>query len=178
MTTALARSRRAMPVVIDLWPQDTVSSACFTDMARTFGVGRVRRLRSGDWHSLVPRGVGARRIAAIRPGDQRQGRLRDRVRLTSHEHSLPTQLYHASRGGPTRGASPTRSGHGVGLEVHEAPSLGTHHADTSWWPATFVAVEPSASADPAMGGVQIEDLVLVTDTGAETITRYAYDLEP
>ena len=39
-----------------------------------------------------------------------------------------------------------------------------------------VTVEPGLY-DPALGGVRLEDLVLVTEDGCEVLTRFPYDLE-
>jgi Xaa-Pro aminopeptidase len=67
-------------------------------------------------------------------------------------------------------------GHGVGLQVHEAPSLGQlgHEPLVA---GDVIAVEPGLW-DRELGGVRFEDLLLVTDDGCETLTDYTYDLAP
>jgi Xaa-Pro aminopeptidase len=39
-----------------------------------------------------------------------------------------------------------------------------------------VAIEPGIEGLEGIGGVRFEDLLLITDDGCETLTRYAYDL--
>jgi Xaa-Pro aminopeptidase len=67
-------------------------------------------------------------------------------------------------------------GHGVGLEVHEAPSLGLS-AKLPLKAGDVVTVEPGLYRQ-GYGGVRLEDLILVTVNGAENLTHYPYDLEP
>ena len=65
------------------------------------------------------------------------------------------------------------TGHGLGLEVHEEPRIGRHVPslpDLLLEPGMVFTVEPGAYV-PGLGGVRIEDDVLVTDTGCEVITR-------
>ena len=66
-------------------------------------------------------------------------------------------------------------GHGVGLEVHERPFLGLA-PDGELVPGDVVTLEPGLYA-AGVGGVRLEDLVLVTDDGCEVLTRFPYDLE-
>ena len=65
-------------------------------------------------------------------------------------------------------------GHGVGLEVHEAPALGFAGQDPLV-PGDVVAIEPGLW-DERAGGVCFEDLVLVTEDGAENLTSFTYEL--
>ena len=59
-------------------------------------------------------------------------------------------------------------GHGIGLEVHEAPAVRAESTDTLE-AGNVVSCEPGIYL-PGVGGVRIEDMVLVTDDGRERLT--------
>jgi Xaa-Pro aminopeptidase len=65
-------------------------------------------------------------------------------------------------------------GHGVGLEIHEAPLMG-YDADGRLADRTPVTVEPGVYL-PGRGGVRIEDTLVVRDGGPELLTTTPRDL--
>ncbi len=67
-----------------------------------------------------------------------------------------------------------RTGHGLGLETHEPPYLVEGNLDLLRPGMTFT-VEPGVYV-PGLGGVRLEDDVLVTETGEETLTTLPRDL--
>jgi Xaa-Pro aminopeptidase len=65
-------------------------------------------------------------------------------------------------------------GHGVGIQIHEAPTLRPESTDVLQ-AANVVSVEPGIYL-PGEGGVRIEDLVLVTEDGRERLTQFTKEL--
>jgi Xaa-Pro aminopeptidase len=66
------------------------------------------------------------------------------------------------------------TGHGVGLDIHEGPAVGAG-STAILQPGTVVTVEPGVYL-PAVGGVRIEDTLVVTDTGSRPVTRFPKDV--
>jgi Xaa-Pro aminopeptidase len=158
------------PVVIDLWPND-LESGCFADMTRTFVVGETpAELR--NYHQLTRESL-ERSLEAVRPGVA--GKELHRLSCEPYERAgLPTQLTKAPGQVLEEGFFHSL-GHGVGLEVHEAPLLG--RAPDVLVTGDVITLEPGCYR-PGFGGCRLEDLVLVTDDGAELLTDFPYELEP
>jgi Xaa-Pro aminopeptidase len=159
-----------LPIVIDLWPRDE-ESTCFADMTRTFVVGEVPQAVR-DIEALVRTAL-ERSREAVRPG------------ITGEAlHAIACDLFEEAGHRTLRtGPGDDREegfqfslGHGVGLSVHEAPSLGPT-GRSELVAGDVIAIEPGLTV-AGIGEVRLEDLVLVTDDGAETLTRYPYGLTP
>jgi Xaa-Pro aminopeptidase len=98
-------------------------------------------------------------IRAVRPGEKAS--VIDRAaRSVLERHGLGEAFGHGT-------------GHGLGLEVHEEPRIGRaipRLEDERLEPGMVFTIEPGAYV-AGLGGVRIEDDVLVTDTGCEVLTR-------
>jgi Xaa-Pro aminopeptidase len=162
--------RTGEPVTVDLWPRDT-ESGFHTDMTRTFVVGPISD-ELADYHRVCLE-VHERVIPAIAPG------------VTGKElHTIASEVVEAG-GYPTQLSKKPGEvlldgffhglGHGVGLDVHEEPQLDL--TGGALVAGDVVAVEPGCYRQ-GYGGVRLEDLVLVTEDGAEVLTSYPYSLEP
>jgi len=153
------------PIIVDVFPRDK-ASGYHADMTRTFVVGDPDETVR-EWFDLTDR---ARRAAldAVEPG------------ATGAEvHAAACDVYEAA-GLPTLRSDPQTetgfihsTGHGVGLDVHEAPSVSPDGEELK--PGNVITIEPGLY-DPAVGGVRIEDLVVVTEDGYENLTDYPIDL--
>jgi Xaa-Pro aminopeptidase len=161
-----------LPIVIDLWPRDE-RTACWADMTRTFLVGDVPP-RVAELAEVVREALEApRRLAA--PGVTGR-QLYEAAADVIEAAGFPTQRTRTPGETLTQGFY-FSLGHGVGLEVHEAPALGLAGHDPLL-PGDVVAVEPGVEGLPGLGGVRFEDLLLITPEGAETLTDYPYALTP
>jgi Xaa-Pro aminopeptidase len=160
-----------VPVIIDIWPRDE-ASGCYADMTRTFVVGEPDP-ETLEQYRLTLEAL-RRAIAAIRPGAG-----------VVDVYGIACEVFEAA-GHPTKRTAPTGEalrdgfyhglGHGVGLDVHEPPRLGRGGAG-ELVAGEVVTVEPG-SYRYGSGGVRLENLVLVTDEGAEILTRFPYELTP
>ena len=65
-------------------------------------------------------------------------------------------------------------GHSVGLEIHEKPALSTRD-ETVLLPGMIETVEPGIYI-PGFGGVRIEDMVVLTETGIRNLTTSPKEL--
>jgi len=66
-------------------------------------------------------------------------------------------------------------GHGLGMDVHEGPYFNNLQTDVRLEPGMVMTVEPGIYL-PGVGGVRIEDNVLITDTGCRLLSDYPKDL--
>ena len=161
-----------LPIEIDLWPQDE-ATGCWADMTRTFVNGTVSE-EVATLRDVVLEALEAARAAA-RPGAT--GReLYDSAADVIEHAGYPTQRSAASGETLTRGFY-FSLGHGVGLEIHEAPALGLSGRE-QLVEGDVLAIEPGIEGLEGIGGVRYEDLLLVTADGCETLTDYSYDLAP
>jgi Xaa-Pro aminopeptidase len=158
------------PIVFDLFPRDK-ETACYSDMTRTYVVGEPSD-EMKEWYTLVKRALETS-TAGVKPGVNGRA-LFELVCDQFHEAGYKTQL-NKEPGEVLEDGFFHSLGHGVGLEVHELPSMGRTGQDLV--PGDVITIEPGLYRS-GYGGVRLEDIVLVTHDGYEVITNYPYDLTP
>jgi len=157
-------------VVVDIWPRDR-ASRCWADMTRTFVAGGTAPTDElAQWWQLTREAL-ERSFAAVRAGAD--GREIYGVSCEPYERAgVPTQRSKPSGTKLDEGYYHSL-GHGVGLEVHERPNLG--RTPDRLIVGDVITLEPGCYRKD-LGGVRLEDLVLVGEDGAELLTDFPYDL--
>lgn len=136
----------------------TVYNGYCCDITRTFVIGTPSKEQE-KIYSIVLEAQRAT-LAAIRPGIM--GKDVDKV-----ARDIITAAGYGERFGHGLG-------HGVGRVVHEGPSAGSKSEDVLQ-PGMVVTVEPGIYI-PEWGGVRIEDMVVVTETGYRNFNRFSKEL--
>lgn len=142
-------------VVLDL---GAILAHYCSDITRTIFVGRAPR-RVRHWYQAVLEAQGAA-IAAVKAG-VRCGDVDAAARRVLAAHRLDRYFIHST-------------GHGLGLEVHEQPRLARGQQELLV-PGNVVTIEPGVYM-PGIGGIRIEDDVVVHANRTETLTRVSRDL--
>lgn len=161
------------PVVMDIYPQH--ASRYWADMTRTVSKGEPPEaiLRM---YEVVQRAQDEA-IAMLRPGVTGQAiheHVEDVIFAAGYDTLRPGHRHRPDD--PVIRGFFHGTGHGVGLEIHELPSIGRG----KWGmvplePGDVVTIEPGVY-DPAVGGVRLEDMLVVTEGGARDLTRAPRDL--
>jgi Xaa-Pro aminopeptidase len=123
-----------------------------SDFTRTVHLGRASS-RVRRWYRAVLEAQQVAR-AVVRPGVT-AGAVDQAVRKVLRGYRLEQRFIHST-------------GHGLGLEVHETPRLGRRDK-TPLVPGNVITIEPGVYFE-GVGGIRIEDDVVVTETGSEVLT--------
>ena len=123
-----------------------------SDRTRMVHVGRPSRLARQLYEAVLEAQQAA--ISAVRPG-VRAAEVDGAARGVLRKRKLDRYFTHST-------------GHGLGLEIHEAPRLAAGQT-LKLEPGMVMTIEPGAY-DPGKWGVRIEDVVLVTSSGCEVLT--------
>ena len=152
-------------VVVDIFPREK-ATGYHADTTRTVSKGDPGETVR-EWFSVVD---DARRaaLASVKPGVT-GAEVHDAACDVVEDAGLPTL-----RSDPNSETGFIHStGHGVGLDVHELPKVSPDGGELR--PGHVITIEPGLY-DPAVGGVRIEDLVVVTESGHENLTEYPVEL--
>lgn len=147
-------------IVVDIFPQHK-KSQYWGDITRTFCKGPPPAALQRMYRAVKT--AQARALAMIRPGVKGSD-VHAMITAYFEQQGFPTTV----KDGVVRGFF-HGTGHGVGLEIHEAPSIST--ATVTLAEGHVVTVEPGLY-DPDLGGVRIEDTVVVTGHGARILRSY------
>jgi Xaa-Pro aminopeptidase len=157
--------RAHTPVVMDIFPRSE-RTGYFGDLTRTVVRGRASH-RLHEVYAVVHEGV---RLGHARLRDGVDGQAIHReIQALFTRQGYKTGVQRGRMQGFFHG-----TGHGVGLEIHEAPSISTRPSILR--AGHVVTVEPGLYY-LGLGGVRIEDVALVTKRGSRNLTSVAKQLE-
>ena len=160
------------PIVMDIFPQHK-QTRYWADMTRTVSKGEppaeIRKI-----YDVVKRAQDAG-IKALRPGVT--GRevhelVEDIIWAAGYDTLRPGQKKDPSD--PTPRGLIHSTGHGVGLEIHEAPAIA-RSGTKPLVAGDVVTIEPGVY-DPVIGGVRLEDMLVITESGARNLTQAPREL--
>ena len=129
-----------------------------SDMTRTVVIGKACQRTRALYNTVLEAQLAA--LTAVKPG-------KTGIEVDQVARDLITEAGYGDQFGHGLG-------HGVGLAIHEEPRLSPK-GDTVLQPGMAVTVEPGIYV-PGFGGVRIEDLVVVTDTGCRVLTHSTKEL--
>jgi Xaa-Pro aminopeptidase len=158
--------RAHQPIILDVFPRSQ-ASGYWGDITRTVVRGRASDRLKSLFHTVLKGQSIA--LEKVRPGVTGQ-EVHRAVLEDFNRKGYETGLRNGRMEGFFHG-----TGHGVGLEIHEAPRLGPSGRERLN-SGHLVTAEPGLYY-PGTGGVRIEDLVLVTSTGNRNLTRFPKYLE-
>jgi len=153
------------PIIVDIFPRSK-DSKYHSDMTRTFANGS-----PGDAHReryAVTHEAFDAALDAVEPGATGED-VNQAVVDVFDDHGYPTVFTDPG----TESGFIHSTGHGVGLDVHEMPSIS--HGGEELQPGHVITIEPGLY-EPGEGGVRIEDIVVVTEDGYENLTDYEISL--
>jgi len=157
--------RAHTPVVMDIFPRSG-KTGYFGDLTRTVVRGRASA-RLHEVYAIVNAGV---RLGHSRVRDGADGqKIHEEIQAMFERQGYKTGVRNGRMQGFFHG-----TGHGLGLEIHEAPSIGKRPSILR--AGHVVTVEPGLYY-LGLGGVRIEDVALVTRTGSRNLTKVGKVLE-
>ena len=129
-----------------------------SDRTRTAHVGRPAEEARSAYNAVREAQQAA--LDAVRPG-QKLDEVDKAARKVLQKHKLAKYFTHST-------------GHGVGLEIHEAPRVAAGQED-ELKPGMVITIEPGIYL-PGKWGIRIEDMAVVTDTGCEVLAPATKEL--
>ena len=157
--------RSGEAIILDIFPRSQ-GSRYYADMTRTFVKGEPGDELGNMYDAVLEAQESA--LSMIRAGVNGRD-IHEKVSDILHEKGYKTAKHDQRPGEPLTEGFFHGTGHGVGLEVHEAPRVST--VDEELRAGDVVTVEPGLY-QPGMGGVRIEDLVVVTEDGCRNLTNF------
>jgi len=150
-------------IILDVFPRDA-KTGYFGDMTRTVLRGRASDAQRKLWDTVkAGQALALKRIKAGVDGMA----IHKAIQKFFASRGFPTEIRNGRRVGFFHG-----TGHGLGLEIHEHPRL----QKVVLKDRQVLTVEPGLYY-PGLGGVRLEDVVLVTGTGCKILSRFRKQLE-
>src|SRR5205809_3185814 len=150
-------------IILDVFPRDG-KTGYFGDMTRTVLRGRASEPQRKLWETVkAGQALAVKKIKAGIDGMT----IHKAIQELFAQRGFPTEVRKGRRVGFFHG-----TGHGLGLEIHEYPRL----QKVVLKERQVVTVEPGLYY-PGLGGVRLEDVVLVTKTGCKILSRFPKQLE-